>query len=90
MVEVEAFTASWIEIILYEPIKNAWHRRGFHGLVDWNDKFKSPYLQPQVEAFMASWIEITQARTGGGRFPSRGFRGLPDYNLNPEQSPASV
>ena len=55
---VEAYTASWIEILYSGCRKRPLLRRGLYSLVDWNYLLLLRQSTFYVEAYTASWIEI--------------------------------
>ena len=59
--QVEAYTASWIEIaVLQLALKERWSR-GLYSLVDWNIFLILFARKIPVEAYTASWIEIPKS-----------------------------
>ena len=61
---VEAYTASWIEIVYYTVNQRRDACRSLYGFVDWNwfICFRNEFVWI-VEAYTASWIEILRARS---------------------------
>ena len=67
---VEAYVASWIEIIRYDDIFII-SCRGLCGLVDWNRPHPLCQTPAKVEAYVASWIEILYSSDKDGWTASR-------------------
>ena len=60
---VEAFAASWIEILTNAPQHKYDTGRSLCGFVDWNGAWRRHGNHEEVEAFAASWIEILHRRS---------------------------